>query len=288
MEPFFGSGAVLLGAPYDPKRYETVNDIDGMIVNFWRAIKNNPELVAEYADNPIFENDLYARHQWLVKNSNLLSEQLDENPDFYDAKIAGWWVWGLSCWIGAGWCKTKSTNITKQPSDALKVNKKRPHICEKKGIFASRSHDLKGYLTSLHSRLKNVRVTCGSWDRICGPTPTYKLGTTGVFLDPPYSSSERYSNIYNNESMTVSMDVQKWCIENSQNTKMRIALCGYEGEHNILERKHGWKVHCWKTQGGMGASCRKDGLEYKNGALERIWFSPHCIDIKNRGLFDLD
>ena len=25
-------------------------------------------------------------------------------PDFYDVKVAGWWVWGLSNWIGGGWC----------------------------------------------------------------------------------------------------------------------------------------------------------------------------------------
>ena len=26
------------------------------------------------------------------------------DPDDFDAKIAGWWVWGQSSWIGHGWC----------------------------------------------------------------------------------------------------------------------------------------------------------------------------------------
>lgn len=26
------------------------------------------------------------------------------DPNFYDVKIAGWWVWGVSQWIGSGWC----------------------------------------------------------------------------------------------------------------------------------------------------------------------------------------
>ena len=26
------------------------------------------------------------------------------DPDYYDAKIAGWWLWGICQWIGSGWC----------------------------------------------------------------------------------------------------------------------------------------------------------------------------------------
>lgn len=54
VEPFFGSGAVLLARPDEP-RVETVNDVDGMIVNFWRATAANPEAVAAAADWPVHE-----------------------------------------------------------------------------------------------------------------------------------------------------------------------------------------------------------------------------------------
>ena len=37
IEPFFGSGAVLLARPH-PARCETVNDADGLLANFWRAV----------------------------------------------------------------------------------------------------------------------------------------------------------------------------------------------------------------------------------------------------------
>ena len=37
VEPFAGSLAVLLGRPHPPK-VETVNDLDGMVANFWRAL----------------------------------------------------------------------------------------------------------------------------------------------------------------------------------------------------------------------------------------------------------
>lgn len=72
VDPFFGGGSGLLFNPsFDwdcgqwvgRKTYETVNDIDGHIANFWRAIKHAPAEVAEWADWPINENDLHARHK---------------------------------------------------------------------------------------------------------------------------------------------------------------------------------------------------------------------------------
>ncbi len=53
VEPFFGSGAVLLGRPTPVVGNETVNDLDGYVANFWRAIKLSPEATAEWADNPV-------------------------------------------------------------------------------------------------------------------------------------------------------------------------------------------------------------------------------------------
>lgn len=40
-EPFGGSGAVLLNR--DPSPVETYNDLDGEVVNFFKALRNNPE-----------------------------------------------------------------------------------------------------------------------------------------------------------------------------------------------------------------------------------------------------
>lgn len=45
VEPFFGSGAMLLARPHDPGT-ETVNDKDGFVANFWRAVQHDPEAVA--------------------------------------------------------------------------------------------------------------------------------------------------------------------------------------------------------------------------------------------------
>ena len=55
VEPFFGSGAVLLGRPDPIGGNETINDLDGYVANFWRAIQREPEGVAAWADNPVNE-----------------------------------------------------------------------------------------------------------------------------------------------------------------------------------------------------------------------------------------
>lgn len=134
VEPFAGSLAVLLGRPYPPK-VETVNDYDSYLINFWRAVKYAPEEVAEYANWPVNEVDLTARHIWLVNTGKERLERLFGDPDYYDSKVAGWWVWGICSWIGSGWCSGKGPWISvdgrltrKSKKDEKGVSKKIIHL----------------------------------------------------------------------------------------------------------------------------------------------------------------
>ena len=43
VEPFFGSGAVLLARPGGAGKIETANDLDGHVVNFWRCMAYKPD-----------------------------------------------------------------------------------------------------------------------------------------------------------------------------------------------------------------------------------------------------
>ncbi len=107
VEPFAGSLAVLLARPTEPK-VETVNDLDRFIVNFWRALQAAPDEVARWVDWPANESDLLARHIWLVNTGAERIARLEGDPDFYDTKVAGWWVWGVCIWVcGGGWCSGK-------------------------------------------------------------------------------------------------------------------------------------------------------------------------------------
>ena len=44
VEPFFGSGAVLFTKP--PSDHETVNDLDGILMTFWRVLREQPDQLA--------------------------------------------------------------------------------------------------------------------------------------------------------------------------------------------------------------------------------------------------
>jgi len=108
VDPFCGSLAVLLCRPHlanRPYHSETVNDVDGYLVNAWRAIVAAPDEVADWASWPVAEADLMARHLWLLRwAQDAQVERLRADPEWYDARAAGYWAWGQSCWIGSGWC----------------------------------------------------------------------------------------------------------------------------------------------------------------------------------------
>ena len=348
VEPFAGSLAVLLGRP-TPARTETVNDLDCYLANFWRATTIDPEAVAEFADWPVNEADLHARHLWLVKNEEF-RERMKSEPDFYDARVAGWWVWGLCQWIGSGWCSrpewTGRTNAgrknrgilvdQKRPiihgdragngvhrlthkspalgeqgrgittarqipvlkGDGQGVTRKRPIVTGNGhgvGAHSDRGNELLGYFEELHARLRRVRVCCGDWARVTGPSVTQKHGVSGIFLDPPYdmrvvsdASTGRdgaapSDGLYAHHSNDVTYEVRAWAKENGDNPLLRIALCGYFEEH-APHMPDNWECVKWKAAGGYAN--RGGSEDNPNTERERIWFSPHCLKPQESFRFD--
>ncbi len=148
VEPFAGSLAVLLERPaWHSARAETVNDADSYLANFWRALANDPEAVAAWADWPVNETDLFARHLWLVNEGRARIAAMENDPDFYDVKVAGWWVWGINAWIGSGWCSgtgpwTLAVGDQDEGGDACRgVNRQRPHLGDAgRGVNRKRPH----------------------------------------------------------------------------------------------------------------------------------------------------
>jgi DNA adenine methylase len=288
VEPFAGSLAVLLARPSAP-RIETVNDLDCYIANFWRAVAADPEAVARYADWPVNEADLHARHLWLVRQADF-RERMKSEPEFYDAKVAGWWVWGLCSWIGSGWCAALQDN--RRPScqrphlgtAGQGVNRpslQLPHLGDAgRGVHRKLPHlgdagrGLADQFQALSARLRRVRVACGDWTRVLGDSVTHKHGLTAILLDPPYDDGEVE---YSAGGAGISQQVREWALANGDNPLLRIALCGYEGEHTM---PNGWRCVEWKAKGGYGSQ-RRNGKN-ENAARERIWFSPHCLGGKGQ------
>jgi hypothetical protein len=159
------------------------------------------------------------------------------------------------------------------------------------GINRQEASNLPGYILALSERLRKTRVVCGDWQRVMGPSVTYKIGLTAIFLDPPYNAeAERQDGLYAQDDLQVSTAVREWCLEHITDSdrsgriayegpryrhpKLRIALCGYEDEHGPY-MPDDWDCVAWKSNGGYGGQ-RKSGKN-DNAGKERIWFSPHCV-----------
>ncbi len=345
VEPFAGSLAVLLARPHAPSN-EIVNDLDCYVANAWRAVKFASEDVAAYCDWPVNEADLHSRHQW-IQNRVEFRERMKVDPEHYDARIAAFWIWGLSCWIGDAFCRPKCGS-TPHLSGAKGVARKVPHLTggqvvarkvpclanaakgvhwvlhgrtarlgglvsgedmaqamgslgdengagrgaasaltpwERRGAESAVSSSknqrisLVDWFGQLEDRLRFTKVCCGDWARVLTKASTYGQGLTGVLLDPPYDAGDSHDDVYGELSRGVSGKVREWAIANGENELLRIALCGYEGEHDMPP---GWTVVAWKASGGYG-NHREDN---ENAARERIWFSPNCL-IPQPELFEM-
>ena len=281
VEPFAGSMAVLLGRPHAAK-VETVNDKDALLCNFWRAIAFDPEATAGWANWPVNESDLHARHAWLVQQKAELKALLEGNPHYFDAKLAGWWVWGINSWIGDNWCCGKGPwNVVEgrlaRGNSAAGISRKRIELGNNgKGINRTIGRPDRGAYSlhlfeSLSTRLRDVRVACSEWDCVLGNLVTAGHGLTAVLLDPPYDGELRNMN-YATDQLGISKRVRDWAIANGQNPLLRIALCGFEGEHVMPAD---WECVEWKTRGGYGS--QGTGLGRENASKERVWFSPACL-----------
>ena len=299
VEPFAGSLAVLLERPaWHKARAETVNDADQFLANFWRALAHDPEAVARWADWPVNEADLFARHLWLVNTGRERLASMDTDPDFYDAQVAGWWVWGICAWIGSGWCSGTGPHtldtVGKLPhlGDAGQgVNQPDgPEAFTAGGSGAPPSPwtnplpDLPvtyGYLAALAERLRSVRVCCGDWTRVVTRGALNYGATVGVLLDPPYLGDVRTSDLYAADDHHIAEDVREWAVAHGDDPRLRIALCGYEPEH-VDYMPSTWRMHTYSASKSYGSSAG-GGVNDANRALERIWFSPHCLSTEGQG-----
>lgn len=273
VEAFTGTAAVLLARPHTagPRGHpftETINDIDGLLVNFWRAMALRPDEVIKHSKWPVLELDLHARHRWLVGERENITERLRVDPDWCDPKAAGWWVWGTSAWIGSGW--------------GARLSQQMPSV-GRRGVHSYSGEDR---LWACAKRLSGVRVLCGDWKRALAPSGVEKWrnGPVGVFLDPPYGVGKIEYAGGGNGDFTLVEEVWAWAERMEVFDHVRVCIAGYEG-HPCLP---GWRELAWDTgcsARGGGYSNSGTGEAKANCRRERLWFSPSCdlVGVSARG-----
>ena len=249
--------------------------------------------------------------RWLVNTGrSRLLEGMEADPDFYDAQVAGWWVWGVNAWIGSGWCSgdgpwvDTGDGIGKRPhlGDAGQgVNRQLPHLGDAgRGVNRKLPHlgnagragynnmeyrpNVLGYFEELAGRLRDVRVCCGDWSRVCTSGAMSYGSRVGVFLDPPYLGDVRTADLYAVDDHTIAHAVRDWCLEHGDDPRLRIVLAGYRAEHDDL-MPDTWRRHYYSASAAYStteSAARQDG-NHANRANEVLWFSPHCVTPDRQG-----
>ena len=311
LEPFCGTCAVLWARPdYDPQRHtETINDADGHIANVWRSLQADPDAVAQWCDWPVNHADLIARKKRLNLNTEMLLDNLCADENYYEPKLAGYYIWAAACWIGHGLICPGQRPHLGDAGKGVHAKGKIPHLADTgKGVHAKgqRPHlgnfgagvHAKGHIPHLadagkgvqdiynpniytwfrvlSERLRTVRVVCGDWKRICGGDwQDSHWPTVGMFFDPPYSEKAgRAKELYAVDCLQVAHEVRAWCRGRAERENYRIVLAGYYDEHKELIEE-GWTAHAWSTGGGY-SKLAGAGNQSNNRHKETLFFSPHC------------
>ena len=320
IEPFGGSFIVLLSNPY-PANMEIVCDKNGFICNFYRAVRSDPDQTAYYADYPTIHQDLAARHRWLKQWGMERSAQLSEDPEYFDSKAAGWWVWGMSLWIGGEFCDlNQKGNIESRPTPHKQginnaagrpfvVNKgesgrgvsaqamtdkrpivkpsgagggvsmqdKRPYVRDTesgRGVSKQSQNRLSDWFNDLATRLERVVILNRDWTSAVTPTiladtPSSPNKVRAVFLDPPYRTEDRETNIYQSDTDGTSDDAAiksyEWAVENGDKENFKIAYCCHKDDFPVPEG--------WTFIESSFSGIRNEDRKHKR---DIVMFSPQC------------
>ena len=282
VEPFCGSAAMLLARPSAPT-VETINDADGLVTNFWRAAKCAPDDVADVAAQPINELDLHARAAYTFEWREKYAEVLRAEPEYYDATVAGYWVYTMNHTVGAQTMNGSGPWVRHKRSDGHHVLTRKtnpdqagtiqaiPQLQHANSQRTERAH-MRAYMRRIQQRLAGVRVACGGWERVVKPGILTARkggdGSTAVFLDPPYTTGADMYDTQNKSAATISHEVREWC--KTAPPDVRICLAGYDTDHDEL-LEYGWKKTVGKASGMGYGTVAAD-------SRERLWFSPACLN----------
>ena len=296
IEPFCGSAAVLLARP-DPHGREIINDIDGYVVNFWRALKADPRRLEYLMYYPSTEIDLHARFNTLRRERDGLRDRLRDDDSYFDEVLASAWASNANTSIGISGLDFKrdtygSINHLTRPSrnndpdydlaSAWVYNRNNAIGSEGTDFQRGQINSLPNIinpkrtnfnLNALAQRLIKVYVTCGDWKRVVKSSIITEKEKIAVFLDPPYKldASDYDKRVYNDNDQGIHEQVIEFCQKHHDSKNVRIALCGYKDSYDVL----GWEKYQWIANGGFANMSKKK--ENMNRKLETVWFSPSCL-----------
>ncbi len=202
VEPFGGSLAVLLGKP--ESQVEVVNDINGILVQFYRNVKSHLEALLDEMES--------------VLNSRREFEDYGRQPGLTEIqKVARWFIRNKLSFAGHG------RHFAIARSHALSSREKR--------LIAIRA---------LSRRLDRTTIEERSWEQIFD---TYDTPDSFFFLDPPYPEPggdlyAGWNEVSTEKFCTAVKQLQgKWVFTFKDCDQVRDAMAGYT--FRTLDRARG-------------------------------------------------
>ena len=214
LEPYFGSGGVLFNK--GKSSLETINDIDGEVVNFFRILK---------AEGKKLQTSLC-----LVPYSRQLYEQMVnyQPTENYDRAIRFF----IISWM---------SHSGYQPNKTGWSHSKNPNGPNKATIFKNVVDSLEQFA----DRLREVQIENTNALELI---KAHDFKDTLIYLDPPYLLETRKQHLYKHE---MSNKEHKELLETIVNMKAKILLSGYENNlyNSILKN---WNKEVFKSLDGKG------------------------------------
>lgn len=213
-EPFFGSGAVFFKK--EPSYIETINDIDGNIVNLFRVCREQPEALAK-----AMEFTPFSREEFI---------------DCYDMTV------------GDAVERARRTLVRYHQSFGTSNSSKKSwrNVQTYGGPrVATAWNYLPGTILDCCERLKNAQIECVDAIKLL---ERYNSPDTLIYCDPPYLQTLRKKNLYAHE---LSEDRHIEMLEILKQSKSKIILSGYDNElyNNKLSD---WRTDTKSTTVQMG------------------------------------
>lgn len=194
LEPYFGSGAILFNKVQS--RLETINDINGEIINFFKVLKNhNLDLKRELQNIP-YSRDIYYYYQNLQTGN-----EIERAVKFF-----------VLSWMSHGGCQTHKTGWS---------HSKNPDGPNKAIIFKKIIESLEDY----SKRLKEVYIENYPAIELI---KQHDFDGTFIYLDPPYTLDTRKQYLYKDE---LNNDEHIELLETIKNLKhAKVMISGYNND----------------------------------------------------------